>query len=92
MHPPFYTAPFHRAPSHPVPPGVKSVPRRGAAQRLDLSLPPPGFPLEAHVPVRPADPIPPRGLPLRVRIGHLLIRLGRALAPEAADHPGPARP
>lgn len=88
MHPPFHTAPFYRAPSHPVPVGVKSVPRRGAPQRLDLSVPPPGFPLEAHLPRRPAEPLRAPGFSLRVRLGRWLIRLGRSLAPDEADRPG----
>lgn len=81
MHPPFFTAPHHRGPHHTAPAGVKSVPRRGAPARLDLSQPPPGLPPEAQ-------PLSRRSrLALRVRFGRWLIALGRALA---GEQPTPA--
>ena len=87
MHPPFYVPPPMPGHDHPTPLGVKRNIRRARPERLNLgAAPPPGFPLEAHVPPRPAAPLGP---PLRVRLGRALIRLGRALArePDIAAEP-----
>lgn len=80
MHPPFYV-PAHRAePTHPRPVGVKKIVKRSQPERLDLSLPPPGYPLLA--PIRPHPPAPLTRPAWQRRLGHALIRLGRALAGE----------
>lgn len=83
MHPSFFE-PAHRAePTHPRPVGVKRIVKRNRPDRLDLSLPPPGFP--AVVVTTAHRPVPVRhGISFRIRLGRLLIRLGHALA---ADNP-----
>ena len=58
MHPPFYVAPHQPGHDHPAPPGVKRIIRRNRPERLQLgAVPPPGFPLETFVPVRPEPPV-----------------------------------
>lgn len=81
MHPPYVPPARSAGPSHPRPVGVRQIVKRNQPQRLDLSLPPPGFPLESWRPVPAALPLR-GGDPLRVRAGRWLIRLGQALAGE----------